>query len=255
MKYPSPSDNDFLKDDESGPCDPDDYLSICMKIMYAAIRTRPDILYQTSNLATRATCPTKKDMERLMNILKYLHGTKDISLIYRSNGNNVLSCYIDASFNCYPDARGHTGFVIFPDTIGSSGILYKSIKQKRVADSSAEAELMALHESVQYLIYMSNLFEEIGFEQRKISVFQDNKATIHMVSNEQVNYKGKSKFINRKLFGVYQYVEDGTIELVFVGTDKNVSDFLTKPLFGNKFFRFRVDILGNENDIVRGEEH
>jgi hypothetical protein len=124
-------------------------------------------------------------------------------------------------------------------------VLFKSAKQKSVADSSAEAELIALHECVQYLVYLANLFEELGYKNKNIPVYQDNLATMHMASNEQVNFKGRSKFINRKYFGVYQYVEDGTIKLVHVGTDDNVSDYLTKHLSGEKFMRFRVALLGN----------
>jgi len=149
-----------------------------------------------------------------------------------------------------------TEFVIFPDNIGSSGIMYKSIKQKRVADSSAEAKLMALHESVKHLIYINSIYyEELGYCMRGISVFQDNKATIQMSSSKMVNYKGKSKLINRKYFGVHQYVEDGSIKLVYIGTDKNVADFLTKALTGNKFLRFRIDIMGSSSDIQRGDNH
>ncbi len=55
--------------------------------------------------------------------------------------------------------------------------------------------------------------------------------------------------MNRKYFGVHQHIEDRTIDLVYVGTDKNVSDYLTKDLFGNKFLRFRVDIMGSVENI------
>ena len=251
-KYPS---NGILQEDHSGECDKDSFLQLVMKAMYAATRTRPDILYQTTTLASRSANPTEKDMESLLHILKYLNGTKEFGLVYKSTGEILLSCYIDASFNCHGDARGHSGYVIFPDTTGSSGILFKSCKQKRVADSSAESELMALHESIQYLIYVSNLFEELGYKQETMPVFEDNVATIQMASSEQVNFKGKSKFINRKYFGVHQYVEDGTIKLVHVGTESNVADFLTKELQGKKFFRFRIDILGDVREIIRGTEH
>ena len=253
VKYPT--DGEILTTDTSKSCDQNEYLKLVMKLMYAATRTRPDVLYHTATLATRSSNPTEKDMDSLFTMLKYLHGTKEFGLVYKRSGELTLGCYIDASFNCHHDAKGHTGFVIFPDKTGSSGVIYKSIKQKRVADSSAEAELMALHESVQYLVYISGLYEELGYLQQKIPVYQDNQATIQMASSESIIFKGKSKFINRKYFGIYQYVEDGTIQLIYVDTDRNVSDYLTKALFGNKFLRFRVDIMGSVEDIIRGEEH
>ena len=252
----TPGDKNFLVDsDDGGMCNQEDFLTLVMKLMYAAIRTRPDIIYHCSVLASKSKNPTQADYNKLIHILKYLYGTKDEGMIYKSNGEIQLNCYIDASFNCHHDARGHSGYVIFADNIGSAGIMYKSVKQKRVADSSAEAELLALHDSIQYLMYIAELFEELGYKQVGIPVYQDNKATIQLSSREPVNFKGKSKFINRKFFGVHQYVEDGTLELVYVGTDYNVSDFLTKALIGNKFARFRIDIMGNATDFERGANH
>ena len=39
--------------------------------------------------------------------------------------------------------------------------------------------------------------------------------------------------------------------MVFVGTDDNVADFLTKALMGGKFKRFRVDIMGTQDELAR----
>ena len=159
------------------------------------------------------------------------------------------------SFNCHTNARGHMGFIIFPDPIGSSGVVIKSTKQKHVADSSAEAELMALHECVKYLIYIMSIYEELGYKQVGVPVQQDNQAVIKLSNSEPINFKGRSKFINRKYFSVHEYVTNGDIELIYVGTDTNVADFLTKSLSGTKFRRFRIDIMGSLDNITRGQEH
>ena len=188
-------------------------------------------------------------------MLEYLNGTMNQGMLFKQEGDIYVNCYVDASFNCHEDARGHMGFVIYPDMIGSSGVLIKSIKQKHVADSSAEAELMALHECVKHLIYIVSIYEELGYPQLGVPVMQDNQAVIKLSNTEPINFKGRSKFINRKYFGVHEYVTSGEIELVYVGTDTNVADFLTKALTGGKFKRFRIDILGTSANIVRGEEH
>ena len=75
---------------------------------------------------------------------------------------------MDAPFNCHSDAKGHTGFVIFPDLCGSCGVMIKSIKQQTVADSSAEAELVALHKAIQNLLYINALYEEMGCKQELV---------------------------------------------------------------------------------------
>ena len=112
------------------------------------------------------------------------------------------------------DARGHEGFIIFPDLVGNAGILVMSIKQKHVADSSAEAELMALHECFKHLIYIISIYEELGFPQSGVPVFQDNQAVIKMSTIEPTTFKGRCKLINRKYFSVLKYVSSGEIMLV-----------------------------------------
>lgn len=228
-----------------------DYLSLAMSLMYLSTRTRPDILYPNIVLSGRTKTHLKSDYDKLYKILEYLNGTRDLSLVFRHEGELHLNGFVDASFNCHPDARGHTGFVIFPDLVGSSSVLSKSLKQKSVADSSAEAELIALHESVQHLLWVIRLAEELGFSQTGVPLHGDNQATLAMASKEQVTFKGRSKFINRKFFSVHQHVEDGTLKLVFVGTDDNIADFLTKAVMGGKFHRFRIDVMGSVTGTTR----
>ena len=247
--------NDEAKDIMDDLCDKGEYLTLLMKIMFLAIRTRCDIIYATSVLASRNVNPTNKDNNRLFKILEYLHRTPDHGIMFKSEGEIYVNSYVDASFNSHWDARGHQGFVIFPDLVGSGAIFIKSAKQKHVADSSAEAELMALHECVKHLMYVISIYEELGFVQRGVPVYQDNQAVIKISSTEPTVFKGRSKLINRKYFSVHEYVTSGEIKLVYVGTDSNVADFLTKALMGDKFRRFRIDIMGTGDDICRGDSH
>jgi len=152
---------------------------------------------------------------------------------------------VDASFNHHFDAKGHSGFVIFA-SVGSAGILIKSLKQKAVANSSCEAELIALHEGMQHLLWIMSLYEELGYKSIvPVQVGQDNKAAILLSQSDPVNFRGRSKFINRMYFSVYEHVESGAVELVHVGTDDTVSDFLTKALIGERFRKFKVVLMGS----------
>ena len=123
--------------------------------------------------------------------------------------------------------------------------MFKSKKQQCVSDSSAEAELISLHEGVRQLIWMTRVIEELGAKiKHPIEVYQDNKSTIQMASNETVNFRGRSKFIDRKYFSVYQHVESGEINLVSGGTEAMVADFFTKAIVGHKFDDLRFSIMG-----------
>ena len=55
------------------------------------------------------------------------------------------------------DMRGHTGYCIFADKIGSAAIMYRRVNQKTVADSSTEGEVIALHELVQHLLWIVSI--------------------------------------------------------------------------------------------------
>ena len=132
-----------------------------------------------------------------LTYLKYLNGTKDEGLVFRSDGKWKVYMSVDASFNHHYDAKGHSGLVVFAAE-GSAGILFKSLKQKTVANSSCEAELIALHEGVQYLIWILSVYHELGYDMNEtVKIGQDNKATIMISSQNPVNFSNIFPFTKR----------------------------------------------------------
>ena len=119
-------------------------------------------------------------------------------------------------------------------------------KQETVSKSSAEAELIALHEAVTYLVWVLNIYKEFGISQRPVEVFEDNKSTIAMALDKQISYKGRSKFIDRKFFGVYEHIDNGDIKLVYVGTEQQIADYFTKIILGERFKGIRYSIMGSD---------
>lgn len=224
-------------------CDVSKFKSGVMKMMYLSTRTRPDIAFVVSALACRAERPKNSDWERLVHLAKYLNSTKDDSLVYKHGGKVELSAFVDASFMTHRDMRGHTGYCIFADKIGSAAVLYRSVKQKSVADSSTEAEVIALHELVQHLLWVISIYEDMGVHIPKpVSVHNDNKSNITIHSKDVINFKGRSKYIARKFFSVFEHVESGELKLVWTGTDDLVADFLTKAIHGGKFKKFKIEM-------------
>ena len=214
-----------------------------MKMMYLSTRTRPDIAFAVSALACRAESPKQSDWERLVHLAKYLNATKDECLLFKYGGQIELSAFVDASFMTHRDMRGHTGYCIFADRIGSAAILYRSVKQKSVADSSTEGEVIALHELVQHLLWIVSIYESMGVPISKpIPVHNDNKSNLTLHSKDNVNFKGRSKYISRKYFSVFEHVDSGELKLIWTGTDDLVADFLTKAVHGGKFKKFKIEI-------------
>ena len=241
--YPWPG-NVVDKPDTNGPdCEVEKFKSGVMKLMYLSTRTRPDIAFAVSVMASRAERPKASDWERLVQIVRYLNSTKDDHMVYKYGVDIALSAFVDASFMTHRDMRSHTGYAIFADVYGGAAVVYRSVKQKTVADSSTEAEVIAIHELVQHLLWVISLYESIGVEvQKPVPVHNDNKSNLLLHSKDHVNFKGRSKYIARKYFSVFEHVEDGTLSLVWTGTDDLVADFLTKAIKGGKFSKFKIQI-------------
>ena len=76
-----------------------------------------------------------------------------------------------------------------------------------------------------------------------MTVHEDNLGTIDVLSNAVNN--GRTKHIDVRHFWVRELVKTGIIRMQHIDTDKNIADFLTKPLVGQKFRAFRDAILGH----------
>ena len=222
-----------------------------MKVMFLALRTRPDVLVHTVILSSRQAVATEADWAKLTRLVEYLNGTRTDGICFKRDGKVEVNAYIDAAFDVHPDHKSHTGYVIFPDFAGSAGILCRSMKQKTISSSSTEAEIIALHEGVRHLLWVLEIYGELGhYPDCAVKVFQDNRAAIILTKEGPINFKGNSKFISRKFFTVHEHLSDGKIEIVQIGTNEMVADFLTKATCGNKYRNFRVRVMGLESEAM-----
>ena len=73
---------------------------------------------------------------------------------------------------------------------------------------------------------------------------QDNQAAILLQTNGVMSRKKRSRHIDIRFFFIKDRIKAGDIEITFCGTENMVADFLTKPLQGSVFRRFRDAIMG-----------
>jgi len=232
------------------------FRSLLMKVMYLALRTRPDILLHTVVLSSRQKAPTVTDWGKLMRLVEYIKGTREQGITFKSTGELDLHAYTDAAFSCHQDCRSHTGYCIRVDRTNSASVLNRSVKQKSLADSSTEAEIIALHEGVRHLLWVLDIYSSLGYRPEcAVEVYQDNLAAIQLTKDVPVNFKGNSKFISRKYFTVHEHLENGRIQLIHVGTHDMIADFFTKAIMGAKRMKFKVQIMGMDEDGEEGIGH
>jgi hypothetical protein len=246
--YPTPCTEDIFKrppeELDGDPVDVTEYLSKLMKLMFLATRTRPDLQLTLSVLSTKARNPNVHDMERLDRVVGYLLETKDKGL-WINISNLKLHAYFDASWACHSDLKGHSGILI---TLGKNGLplIWKSKKQKVVSRSSTEAELIAMFEGLDSLLYMRRLSEFLGCENPDpIVIYQDNTSAMKLSYLGGTTSGSNSKFMDLKYFWIKEYLELKIFTLEYLPSASHLGDFFASPRIGSHFRLMRDTIMGS----------
>jgi hypothetical protein len=222
--------------------DSERFHSVVAKLLYIAKRARPDILTAVSFLTTRVQSPTAEDLHKLIRVLKYLNGTIGKSMRLTSTDLSTVHAYIDASFGIYTDYIGVTGAVV---KIGEATIYTQSSKQKLVAKSSTEAEIVGVAEALGHALWTRNFMTSQGYKMNPVTLHQDNKSAIWM-ENSGYRMSKRTRHMNIKYFYVADRIKLGEVVVQYLKTEDMIADVLTKSLQGERFRRFRDQIMNGK---------
>ncbi|GKB94667.1 hypothetical protein Tco_0980804 [Tanacetum coccineum] len=107
---------------------------------FALVKTMKKFLVQRFS-----SSPTKRHLNGIKHILRYLRGTVNLGLFYPNDSKEGLVGYADVGYLSDPHkARFQTEYVFLN---GGTAILWRSKKQTLVATSSNHAEVIALHKA------------------------------------------------------------------------------------------------------------
>ena len=111
-----------------------------------------------------------------------------------------------------------------------------SRKQKSIALSSCEAEIIALSEATKDVVYFRKLVAGLDApEDGPTQLATDSKSARDVSYNPEQH--DKMKHVERRHFFVRDMVESFQIEVPHVSTEKNPADFFTKPFKSATRFR------------------
>ena len=97
---------------------------------------------------------------------------------------------------------------------------------------------------VSMVIWMRDAIEEMNMtKSQPITIYEDNKAAIQLVSNG-MSTSDRSRHIHVRNNFVGQFVENGQIKVVHCPTKYMIADILTKPLGPSQFLYLRDYLLG-----------
>ena len=131
--------------------------------------------------------------------------------------------------------------------MGNGAIQSISRKQKLNTRSSTEAELIGVDDAAVMVLWTKLFMEQQGYEVRKNIIYQDNKSAILLEKNGRKSAGKRSRALNIRYFFITDQIEKGNVIIDYCGTDNMIGDYMTKPLQGEKFKKFRKMILGEEH--------
>ena len=144
-----------------------------------------------------------------------------------------LSGFSDA---LWETAASTSGWVVLWQ---SAAISWGSRKQKSIALSSCEAEIIALSEAAKDVVYLRKLVRGLGEPEPGPSTHlaTDSQSARDVSYNPE--HHDRMKHVQRRHFFIRDMVESFEIEVPFVRKADNIADFFTKPMRSD---RTRIDV-------------
>jgi hypothetical protein len=221
--------------------------SMVQRILYVAKRVRMDTLTVVSFLCTRVTKATEDDQAKLEHLLGYFKNTLKKRLNIAGDLLMQVIAFIDAAFALHFDSKSHTGVMVL---IGGTVVYVSSRKQKCIAKSPTEAELVGFTDN----LGLVELFHEfvsflLGREAPTPIVFQDCTAVISLVTIGGGITRTKHMRARKNLGK--EMVDAKRILVRYINTKEMMADGLSKILEGEPFQMFASCVLGEMKLTVK----
>ena len=137
--------------------------------------------------------------------------------------------------------RGHSGG---GSCLGRGFPIVSSTKQKLNTRISTETELVGADDFMLAICWTQYFLKAQGYIILDSVLFQDNRSSILLENNGKASSSKRTKHINIRYFFITNRVAQGDVSLVWCPTGYMIGEFMTKPLQGALFCKFRDQIIG-----------
>ena len=187
--------------------------------MYIMLGSRPDIALAMQQVSKYLNNPGKSHWGAVKRIMRYLQGTKDYGIVFKG-GDDTLSMYTDSDYANDPDtARSTSGYVSF---LGSSIVSWSCRVQRLVAQSSTEAEYIALAHAGREALYLRESLKELYLPQKTTKIFEDSESTKNIADNPV--HHARTKHIEVRYHFIRKRIQMKHLEVAPIDSDDNVAD-------------------------------
>jgi len=178
--------------------------------------------------------PKESHLKAAKRILKYLKGTTIVGLWYPSHSPIHLVGYSDSDFvGCKLDRKSTSGTC---HRLSSSLISWHNKKQACVALSTTEAEYIAAGSCYAQILWIKQQLEDFELKVRKVPLLCDNTSAINLIKYQVQHSRKKQHHFIR------DHASHGDCEVKFIATERQPTDFFTKPFPKDRFFFLRNEL-------------
>ena len=230
------------------------YHSAVGAIMFAATHTRPDLAYAASLLSRFVAKPQKAHNQALQHVFRYIRGHTKYGITY-SDVSRKLYGYTDSDHGgtVHKEGRRSTSGYIF--WLANGPISWSSKRQTTVATSTAEAEYIGQFNAGTESVWIRKFLTELGFKHlaSDATVIHGDNETAIKLAKDPIQHS-KAKHIQIKYHWQRERVEEGDFCFEYTPSNKNLADWMTKPMTGDRFNIILNQIMtevGNQQDSHR----
>ena len=204
-------------------------------LLYLALATRVDIAYAVIKLSRFTSNPSTQHTTAIKRVFRYLRATISYGITYSIQNNHYISGFCDSDYaGDITTAKSTSGYIFL---LAGGPISWKSKLQSIVAQSTTEAEYIAINAASKEAVYIAEILKELGYyKQEKFPLYTDNNGALLLAHNPV--FHERSKHIAVKYHYIRELIYKGIIDLIYIPTNEQKSDGLTKPLEKVKFKQF-----------------
>jgi hypothetical protein len=174
--------------------------------------------------------PDKENWKVVQWIFSYLCGTSKACLNFGRTGKGLIG-YMDSDFAVDLDKRmSLTGYVF---TVGDCALSWRETLQPVVAQSTTEAEYIAIAEACKESVLLKGLYAELCSDDSCVNMFCDSQSAICLTKDQM--FHERSKHIDVKYHYVRDIVTQGKLKVCKISTHDNPTDMIRKPVPVAKF--------------------
>ena len=207
------------------------YMGLIGSLLYLTA-SRPDIMFVVCLCARYQSDPKDSHYNEAKRILKYLQGTKDVGLWYPNSVSLNLTGFSDSDFvGCKIDRKSTSGT---SHMLGSSLISWHCKKQACVSLSTTEAKYITIGSCCAQTLWLRQQLSDFGILLNKIPINCDNTSAINLSKNPVMH--SRTKYIEIRHHFLREHIANGTCDIMFIGTEFQLTDLFTKPLAKDRFY-------------------